>query len=46
MKAKALSKNKYLRKKPLAHPEGKFWCDCITKNYRKWLGIKYYGFND
>lgn len=45
-------KNKHLSKKDLhkkkstkeeGHWEGKYWCYCRTRNYRKWLGIKKYG---
>lgn len=47
---KCLSKNDYLKKKPnkkeTGHFEGKYWCDCRTKGYRLWLGIKKYGYFD
>jgi len=31
------------------HFEGKHWCDCKTRNYRRWLGLKkglYKGINN
>jgi hypothetical protein len=31
--------NKKSRKEH-GHFEGKYWCDCKTRNYRKWLAIK------
>jgi hypothetical protein len=43
---KALSKKRFFIKKiakAYAHLEGKCICDCLVKNYRKWLGIKRYG---
>lgn len=28
------------------HSEGKHWCDCLTRGYRHWLGIKLHGTED
>lgn len=28
------------------HFESKFWCNCNTRNVRKWLKIKYFGHED
>ena len=28
------------------HSEGKYFFDCLTRNYRRWLGIKRYGHKD
>ena len=30
-------------KKEATHMEGKFFCDCRVRNFRKWLGVKLYG---
>ena len=42
-----ISKKDLLKKKyrigVIAHREGKFICNCLIKNYRKWLGQKKYG---
>ena len=47
---KQLSKKDLLKKKPnikeAAHYEGKHFCNCRTRNFRKWLGLKKYGFNE
>ena len=44
---KQLSKKDLVRKKGILgitiHLEGKCPCDCLTRNYRKWLGVKKYG---
>jgi hypothetical protein len=32
-------------KKDHGHWEGKYWCDCKVKNYRKWLAKKLWGKN-
>lgn len=45
--SKQLSKKKYQKKKgnlkEIGHFEGKYFCDCRTRNIRKWLGVKRYG---
>ena len=42
-----LSKKDHCKKKPNrteeGHWEGKFWCNCRTRNYRTWLGVKKHG---
>ena len=42
-----LSKKDHQKKKPNRREEGhfesKYWCDCMTRNYRRWLGKKRYG---
>lgn len=47
---KPLSKKKFIKKKGIVgvtiHAEGKYFCDCLTRNYRKWLGVKRYGQED
>lgn len=46
MKVKQLTKKDLSKKKPTkeeGHWEGKFWCNCRTRNYRRWLGLKKYG---
>ena len=47
MKVKALSKKKYVKKKGRigvnVHREGKHFCDCLTRKFRLWLGMKRYG---
>ena len=44
---KALSKKKYSKKKGRigvnVHREGKHFCDCLTRKFRLWLGVKRYG---
>ena len=44
---KQLSKKDHSKKKPNrreeGHWEGKCWCNCRTRGYRIWLGIKKYG---
>ncbi len=43
---KKLSKKDLNKKKPTkeeGHWEGKFWCNCMIRGYRKWLGKKRYG---
>jgi len=43
VRSKQLSKRDHSKKKPNpdeGHFEGKFWCDCRTRNYRRWLGFK------
>ncbi len=43
---KQLSKKDLSKKKPTkeeGHWESKFWCNCRTRNYRRWLGLKRYG---
>jgi hypothetical protein len=42
---KQLPKKKMQLKKreDCGHFEGKYWCDCRTRNIRKYLGIKRYG---
>lgn len=40
---KPVSKKKYYRKKPLGHYEGKYWCDCLVRKHRQWLGRKLNG---
>lgn len=37
---KARSKKKPNRKEE-GHWEGKYWCNCKTRNYRRWLGRKF-----
>lgn len=48
--SKQLSKKKYFKKKGRIgvdiHREGKFYCNCLTRNFRKWLGKKRYGVID
>lgn len=49
MKKKKISKKKYLNSPKtyeIGHWEGKYWCDCKTRNYRKWCYVKLYGFNE
>ena len=43
---KQLSKKDHSKKKGTpeeGHPEGNSWCNCRTRNYRYWLGVKKYG---
>lgn len=43
---KQLTKKDHSKKKPIkeeGHFEGKYWCNCKTRNYRRWLGLKKYG---
>jgi hypothetical protein len=42
---KELSKIRFHLKKrsDCGHFEGKYWCDCRTRNIRKWLGMKRHG---
>jgi hypothetical protein len=43
---KQISKKEHNQKKPTpdeGHPEGKFWCNCRIRNYRRWLGKKKFG---
>jgi hypothetical protein len=43
---KQLSKKDHAKRRPTpdqGHYEGKHWCNCRTRNYRYWLGIKKYG---
>lgn len=43
---KQLTKKEYAKRKPSkdnSHWEGGYFCDCRTRNVRKWLGIKMYG---
>lgn len=40
---KQLSKKKLKKRKDCGHWEGKFWCNCRTRNIRKWLGYKKFG---
>jgi len=44
---KQVTKKDLDKKKPfnrdLGHWEGKYWCNCRVRNYRKWLGVKKYG---
>lgn len=39
-----MTKIDHSKKKPNrseeGHSEGKFWCNCRTRNYRRWLGKK------
>ncbi len=45
-KAKSVSKRAYMKRKPRpeeGHWEGKYWCNCRTRNIRKWLSKKKYG---
>ncbi len=38
-----ISKRAFNRKKPtseLGHFEGKYWCGCRIRGYRKWLAMK------
>lgn len=38
-----MTKKKFIQKKPHkedGHWEGNFWCDCRTRNRRKWLAFK------
>lgn len=48
--SKQLSKKKYSKKKGRIgvdiHREGKSYCNCLTRNFRKWLGKKRYGVID
>lgn len=47
---KYLSKKAHYKKKPNrreeGHWEGDYWCNCKTKKYRLWLGVKRYGYKD
>lgn len=41
-----LSKKDHAKKKPTrdeGHWEGKYWCNCMIRNFRGWLGLKKYG---
>jgi len=45
-KTKQLSKKEYMKKKlqkSQFHFEGKYICNCLIRNHRKWLGIKKFG---
>lgn len=37
------TKKEYHKKRKQGHWEGKYFCDCRTKNYRRWRGLKRYG---
>jgi len=42
-----LSKKKLTKpRKDCGHWEGKYWCNCRTRNIRKWLGVKRYGYSE
>lgn len=46
MGIKQLSKKAYIKKKEApdqTHWEGDYFCDCRTRNIRKWLAKKKYG---
>lgn len=46
---KQATKNFLYKKKPKkdhGHWEGKYWCDCKVRNYRKWLWKKLRGNDD
>ena len=46
MLIKQLSKRNYIKRKhdkDQSHWEGDYFCDCRTRNIRKWLGFKRYG---
>ncbi len=36
-------KKKLKRREDCGHWESKYWCDCRTRNIRKWLALKFYG---
>lgn len=41
-----ISKKDHNKKKPTkeeGHWEGKYWCNCLIRGYRLWLGKKKYG---
>ena len=38
--------NKKYATKEQGHYEGKYWCNCRTRNYRLWLGVKRYGHSE
>ena len=42
-----MTKNRFVKKKTnrkeATHMEGKHFCDCRIRNFRKWLGVKLYG---
>lgn len=43
---KQISKKEHNKKKPTddeGHYEGKYWCNCRIRNYRRWLGKKKFG---
>jgi hypothetical protein len=45
-----ISKKDLRKKKPnrkeTGHWEGKYWCDCRTRNYRAWLSVKRNGHDE
>lgn len=44
-----ITKRDLYKKKPrkeIGHLEGKYWCNCKTRNYRRWLAIKKWGPHD
>ncbi len=46
---KQLSKKDHIKKKQTkdeGHWEGKHWCNCMTRNFRRWLGKKRCGSKD
>lgn len=47
MKESQITKKSYIKKKAnpkeASHWEGKHFCNCKTRNIRKWLAIKKYG---
>lgn len=42
-----ITKKDHVKKKPNRREEGhwesKYWCNCRTRNYRRWLGKKRFG---
>jgi hypothetical protein len=43
---KQLAKKKLKNRKDCGHWEGKYWCNCMTRNIRRWLGVKMFGWLD
>ncbi len=50
LKSKNLSKKDFMKKKGRLgvniHLEGKYICNCLTRKFRSWLGVKRYGHKD
>jgi hypothetical protein len=50
LRIRQLSKKDHYKKKKYhpeeGHFEGKHWCNCKTRNIRRWFGLKKYGMID
>lgn len=43
---KELGKHTKAFDRELGHSEGQYWCDCLTRGYRHYLGMKMFGSED